>query len=292
MTRCFIILGILVSFIFAVSQPQAQETSGSFRGGSVLMSSDNRACSGAIEGVIRYNNGGGTSAPTSGLIAHWKMDETSGGVVTDHAGANDGTMTGGLDADTDSVAGQVATALNMNGTSDYIEVNQDWGDALPTFSYALWLKADNVTNQDLFYRLNGDSLYPRASFTPSAGDIKFQFSRSGGAQTHSSTFNTNLTTGTWYHVAFTFDNAAGNIYKLYIDGTLFNTTDFTDGTIDGGTYNLLIGRDFDQTTYFDGAMDDIRVYNRVLSAAEVSDLYNYTGTAAMQFCDGTDWTDW
>ncbi len=255
-----------------IGMSTAQETSADFSGGSMLMGNDTRACSGALEGAMRYS--ASSADITTGLIAHWEMNETSGTTATDSAGINDGTMTGGLDASTDSVAGQVSTALNMNGTSDYIEVNQDWDNTLSTFTYAVWIKPDNVTDQNLFFALNGNSLYPRASFTAAAGDIKFQLKI--GGTTSSATFNTNLVTGVWQHVVFTFDNAAGNIYNLYIDGVLFDTNNFPDGTIDGGTSNLLIGRDTNNNLYFDGIMDDVRVYNRALTITEINALPGHT----------------
>ncbi|MCP6335936.1 LamG domain-containing protein, partial [Klebsiella pneumoniae] len=68
--------------------------------------------------------------------------------------------------------------------------------------------------------------------------------------------------------------AAGNILRIYSNGTLSSTTDIVDGAIDNGTYKTYLGADPPGTRYFKGLMDDVRIYNRVIDAAEVTALYN------------------
>ena len=72
--------------------------------------------------------------------------------------------------------------------------------------------------------------------------------------------------GNWHHLAVTFD---GNTMYLYLDGVQKNTTSTTLNT---GTGALNIGRSVSAGYYFSGTLDDIRVYNRALSAAEVQSL--------------------
>ncbi len=73
----------------------------------------------------------------------------------------------------------------------------------------------------------------------------------------------------WYHVTATYinDNSSDNL-KLYIDGDLKSTRTRT-GSINSSTSNLLIGR-------YNGAVDDVRIYSRALTASEVSTLYAQT----------------
>ena len=58
---------------------------------------------------------------TTGLVAHWKLDDLGTDAI-DYVSVNNGTMQGGLDGATDSVPGRLGTALNFDGSADYIAV--------------------------------------------------------------------------------------------------------------------------------------------------------------------------
>ena len=77
--------------------------------------------------------------------------------------------------------------------------------------------------------------------------------------------------GTWHHVAGTFD---GNQLRLYIDGGLANSMDYT-GSIASTTFPVNIGRNSQETDrLYRGAIDEIRIYNRALSEGEIIFLAN------------------
>ena len=84
---------------------------------------------------------------TSGLVTHWTLDETSSTTVSDStANNNSGTMTGGLDAGTNSIAGQLGTALNLDGVDDYIihsNVTSDFTISNP-WTLSCWVTLDTL----------------------------------------------------------------------------------------------------------------------------------------------------
>ena len=83
---------------------------------------------------------------------------------------------------------------------------------------------------------------------------------------------------TWYHLVGTYD---GTDAKLYINGEVKGTA-IGSGNIRVSTTNVYIGQWGDGTARFNGLIDEVRIYNRALTAAEISDLYNnygYTTTA-------------
>lgn len=88
--------------------------------------------------------------------------------------------------------------------------------------------------------------------------------------------NIAITTRTWYHVAVTYTSG---MTLTYVNGALShsNTTVSGNLTVAAG---LRMGGRWGQNLAFNGAMDDVRVYNRVLSATEVSDLYSTTNSGA------------
>ncbi len=107
-------LGLFLVLMLFGSGAFAQETSGDFSPGSVRIGYDSTACSGSIEGAVRYNSsngieycdgsswvaagGGGYTlqCPSStGLVGHFKFDESSGTTATNSTGNGDGTLTNG-----------------------------------------------------------------------------------------------------------------------------------------------------------------------------------------------------
>src|SRR5438132_8143704 len=83
-----------------------------------------------------------------------------------------------------------------------------------------------------------------------------------------------ISAGAWQHVAITW-NAATSEVKFYLNGALAQTVinaSVVNAPLDSD--NLLVGLWLNGGSYFAGAMDELRVYNRVLSAADLSALYN------------------
>lgn len=86
-----------------------------------------------------------------------------------------------------------------------------------------------------------------------------------------------LSTATWYHIAITFDDVTANLSEIYIDGAFDSS---------GGAYNatpsgtvLSIGRRNGETIEkWNGHLDDVRIYNRVLAADEIATIYSCRGT--------------
>lgn len=84
--------------------------------------------------------------------------------------------------------------------------------------------------------------------------------------------DTVLADDTWYHAAFTAKN---NEQKLYLNGVLDKTGAETSSGIDTSAEKLIIGaRNNGTSNYFNGLIDEVRIYNRVLSATEIKSSYN------------------
>ena len=75
----------------------------------------------------------------------------------------------------------------------------------------------------------------------------------------------------WHHYAGTYNATTGEA-KVYVDGLFAGITTISAGLLSETTGSLWIGRDSDKARYFEGALDEIRVYSRVLSAAEILEL--------------------
>ncbi|MHA2428754.1 MAG: LamG domain-containing protein, partial [Candidatus Hermodarchaeia archaeon] len=217
---------------------------------------------------------------TSGLIAYWKLDETSGTVAADSSSnGQDGSLVNGPVWS----AGFIDGGLDFDGTDDYVDVGQFDinGNAL---TIAAWFKADTfdhlrykdgrivskavgIRTADHYWMLSSidDSGIPR---------LRFRLKTSGTTSTLIASSG-DLEPGVWIHAAVIYD---GSTMKIYKDGVLVGDTP-KSGNIDSGpTAQVWIGNNppTDSSKPFDGMIDDVRLYDRALTEEEIQELMNYS----------------
>ena len=221
-------------------------------------------------------------------INHWLMNETTATTtISDAEGSDDGTSAN--NASTMTVTGKIGTALEFNGTDDVIVVTDsttlDFSTALSVFA---WIKPSSLGNADGIvtkYLSVGDKR--EWAFTPigvsgSSGKLVVTLGVSGGSATTTKQTTDDLVVanGTWSHVGFTYN---AGVVKIYVDGVVVDSTKI--GThitsINNEAVDLEIGR-FNNGTYFDGIIDDVRIYDKVLTTSVIGALYNSgDGTALL-----------
>ena len=193
---------------------------------------------------------------------HWALNEGTGTALTDSSGNN---ISGVTYNSPSWVAGQYGTALNLNGSNQYALINDNaLLDVTDHFTLSAWMYADtdSSTSQHMVIGKSSD----------------FRFGYSGGV----SSFGlyaptaigrwvcTAVTKGAWHHVAATYN---GSRVRLYVDGNLANEEVVKPGSV-ATDYRVYIGS-YSGTTYcFDGTIDDIRIYNVVLSGAAINAVKN------------------
>lgn len=211
-----------------------------------------------------------------GLIGYWPLD---GGVALDKSGNG---LTGALSGATppSSVAGQIATALTFNGSTGYVDIaapailNRTGSLSLMAW---IWLNSTFGSGYQAIIGRWNDSA-PR-SYLLCLG--------SSGSGHNNAVFFLNSTIGTtaldsgsaqsfyqgkWSHVAGVYDRSAGAM-KFYTNAVLDGSGAFTDGALQGNTRNNQIGNHTSNTAFFNGKIDDVRMYDRALTAAEVLAIY-------------------
>ncbi|MEK7174650.1 MAG: LamG domain-containing protein, partial [Patescibacteria group bacterium] len=194
------------------------------------------------------------------LVGYWKFDEGSGTSVNDASGrGNNGTLTGSPGW----IAGKSNYALDFSSASQYAW--KDWVDfTVSQLTISFWMKADTVSTgyRDLVGISAGD---PTRFHLNTTDNSIIWYSVYGGSSIYSGVIPQ---VGVWYHVVGTHDGQTANVY---VDGIL-KSSSTSSGTSFTST-GLRVGAD---TEVFDGQIDDVRIYNRALSAAEISALYNAT----------------
>src|SRR6266446_866464 len=197
----------------------------------------------------------------AGLVAAYAFDAGTGSTVADASGnGNTGTIVNA----TWATAGKYGHALSFNGTNARVDINDAAALHLTTaMTLEAWVNPSVVSNawRDLVYKGN-DNYYLMAttdhSSLPGGGII------SGG--TYAETFGTTiLATNTWTHLAATYD---GTTLRLYVNGVQVSSVAKT-GTILTSTNPLQLGGDSIYGQYFQGMLDEVRVYNVALTAAQV-----------------------
>ena len=198
---------------------------------------------------------------TTGLVAAYGFDEGSGTTVTDASGnGNNGTITNATWAAT----GKYGKALQFNGTNALVTIPDAASLHLSTgMTLEAWVNPSTVNSawRDVIYKGN-DNFYLEATSTnashPDAGMI------AGGS--YADAFGTAaLTASTWSYLTETYD---GSTLRLYVNGTQVASTAHT-GTIATSTNPLQIGGDSLYGQYFAGLIDEVRVYNVALTAAQI-----------------------
>ncbi len=206
------------------------------------------------------------AAPSStGLLAQYKLD----GNVLDSSGNNlNGTIMGNP-AFTPGIAGQ---ALIFDGGGDYVDCtnNVKWDAIADKITVSAWFRVDvfDVTYQPIVTK--GDSSWRIARNGETNG---LQWRCNGPNPTFRINGTVNVNDGEWHHAAGTYDGA--NAW-LYVDGKLDGTM-ATAGPIAKNTQKVFLGGNSEQAArLWKGSIDEVRIYSRALTEAEVRYLADRT----------------
>ena len=193
------------------------------------------------------------------LIAHWQLDNDA----TDSVGGIDGTLINAPEFTTDALSGSHALVLDASA-SQYVDFGnpQAFPSGRSPRSMAGWGKTDTVTGGWRWVVAYG-----------SAGTGLAMFIGMNGTSLYGGGYGDDvLETGfwdvdVWHHVCLTYD---GNVAKLYADGEEVDSQ--------AKNWNLTLGRAHigrqvnDAAEFWDGVVDDVRIYEGALTATEVRKL--------------------
>ena len=204
-----------------------------------------------------------------GLVGHWPMEEGQGTGFEDRIGrANNGTLTGVGWARPGAPLPALGTAcLEFNGSS--------WGQApargLPALGTAmtvsLWMRPKLSGTRTIFTLFReGNGSNPNVGLQIGTKGTQVGFWVYGGASME--LLSQALTADVWYHVAYTFD---GSTHRVFVNAAAVGTS--TEASPTGAPTVVRFGSYGSMTAQlYSGRLDDVRVYDRVLSAAELTAL--------------------
>jgi Concanavalin A-like lectin/glucanases superfamily/Glycosyl hydrolases family 2, sugar binding domain/Glycosyl hydrolases family 2/Glycosyl hydrolases family 2, TIM barrel domain len=226
----------------------------------------NRALINASDSV--GSGGGGPTFPpgTPGLdgVSFYPFDEGSGMVAGDAVGDHDATLVNGPTWTT----GHSGSALQFNGSNQYADTGAAILDTTGNYSVSAWVKLDRLGSFATAVSQDGDT--NSAFFLQYSGaDNRFAFSFAGVRALAPAAPQT----GQWYHLVGVRDAASGSL-TLYVDGQQAGTAPACLGDPSSG--HTVIGRakfGGNQVDFWPGAIDQVHVFDRALSADEVGQLH-------------------
>ena len=197
-----------------------------------------------------------------GLLSHWKLDDDA----IDSVGSNDGTLNG----NPTWVTGRIGGALSFDGVGDYVSLGSISALMGDNFTAQAWVNVDEsagVWNPVLMqHDLSNDGCY---FYIANDKPTFYLLDSPGFAQvTSPESVNANQ----WYHVAVTND---GSDLKVYVDGKL--KASGSSAGMTGVNYDAYIGCEPVSLLYYNGLIDDVRIYNRPVSESEFQDVDNPMG---------------
>ncbi|MCE7911510.1 MAG: hypothetical protein DCC43_14420, partial [Candidatus Brocadia sp.] len=237
------------------------------------------------------------AAPPQGLQAYYALDEGNGTVANDLSGnGNDGTINGAAWS-----TGKGGGGLSFDGSNDSVAVPRMNNDEVSVCAWFYKNTNDLTRNDALFsgYRHSSNQQL-REGFElrfPASAPNRIEFvlvtQDGNGVRTTRTTQRSFINSaGSWYHVVGTYNKTTG-VQKLYVNGEVVHTQTHVPGnTIVPLVFyaDMRIGYSRVNNGYFNGVIDNILLYNRVLDDKEIRDLYNaftFGLQARYAFSEGT-----
>ncbi len=230
--------------------------------------------------VVGGTPGSGTG-PTSGLILHYKFDETSGTTIADSAGTH---TTTGVTSATWSASGKFGGAYDIGGFGSraFNPANQadlNFTPGTSAFTISTWVKTTSVGTFSAIFGKGDTSPSANTQYriwSPSSAS-KLQGNCGNTQSLEYTTANPVLNDGNWHLVTLVNWNSSGTWRsRIYYDTT--QALEWNAGANAAATSLLKIGALSSGFNPWTGQLDDFRVYNRALSATEVGDLYSASTT--------------
>ncbi len=168
-------------------------------------------------------------------------------------------------------SGKSGGAYVFDGANDYINMSSNsLADVTSAVTVSLWEKSTPPASGSPAFAAkygatNGWELYSSGGYAAMGGRDGSGSVRDSGAS------STNIADGNWHHLAGTVNN---NIWSIYVDGALQNSTDTGyAGTNLATNAPLLVGQWNGAGSYVNGTIDEVRIYSRALTASEIYSLY-------------------
>lgn len=233
-----------------------------------------------VRTILPFDNDGGGNR--NGLVAAFSFSEGSGTVLGDNSGNG---STGTISNANWTTNGKFGSALNFNGSSSMVTIaDANHFDLTNGMTIEAWVRPTSIngwetvvlkeSSDDLAYALYADNNGNDAG-QPRRPNVSIR----QGDTTYMANGSSQLPINTWTHLAATYD---GSVLREYVNGALSGSTT-QSGSINTSSGALRIGGNTIWNEWFNGRIDEVRIYNRALGQSEIQTDMNTAITPASPY---------
>ncbi|MDB5769087.1 MAG: concanavalin A-like lectin/glucanase superfamily protein [Collimonas fungivorans] len=244
----------------------------------LLTYTDSGLAPGTYYYVVTAQTPSGTSAASNEasaitavqLLAYLALDDGSGATAADASGkGHPATLTGGASW----ASGKKGGAVSLNGSNGYLSLPAGMMSDVGDVTVAAWVFWNgNGKWARIFDFGSGTGKYMMLTARNGNGFPRFAMTVNGGSGEQGIDSSTALTVGQWVHVAVTL---SGKVGTLYLDGNPVGSNSamfLAPFRLGSGSQNWIGRSQFDSDPYFNGLIDEFRIYRGALSATQIAAL--------------------
>jgi hypothetical protein len=211
-----------------------------------------------------------TQIQSLGPLAHYQFNEPSG---TSAANAVAGGKAATVVGPARFVAGRLGNAIDIGGNGQYVSLPTGVLSGSPEFTVAAWVRLDSIGTWSRVFDF-GSGTTTNMFLTPRSGDgtARFAITTAGGGKEQRIDAPAALPVGTWTHVAVTLSGGVGILYLNRAEAARTSGMTLTGASLGNTTQNWIGRSQYQADPYLNGRVDDLRIYGRALTAAEVAAL--------------------
>lgn len=224
------------------------------------------------------------------LVSHWKLDESSGLVASNSADVSVSGVLENMVGDEWITSGVINNALTFDGVDDGINCGDVYNyERTQPFSMSMWLNTGDGSGQSMLAgRYKSAAPFKGYMFHTEDTKVRLLFSNNDLNEHLWAESTGSVVDSTWHHVAVTYDGTSdvtGVVF--YIDGAISATVPVLNTLNSSIKYNgtlFYLGRREGAANNipFVGSLDDVRLYNHVLSQGEITALYKMTSAGVIR----------
>jgi hypothetical protein len=214
------------------------------------------------------------------LVAHWQFEGSSGNTVSDQSSSSNDLYLQSMTYESNAVDGTIDKGISFAGSPDYGLANDHASLRPSQISFAAWVKPTStpIDNQALIstdYRCDGTWTTPWSAFSLillASGNVRAAVCI-GGTLRSTQSSGTEAQGAVWTHCVGSYD---GTKLSVYVNGVLKNSSN-PGGAIDYGSSKEVfagVNSSYNVGSWLSGSLDDVRIYNRALSAEEIKAIYD------------------
>ena len=208
----------------------------------------------------------GTSDITNGLVAWWKLN----GNANNSIGSPNGVITNATSTTNATGQTNMAYAFGGNGAASIINTASTFGIQATNFTISAWINNPTASNSGEFVHIGANTGFGIGIGNTQTDNVGTKLIiLSDGVRWIPTA--TNIGTG-WHHVVLVVNSSGAP--TAYLDGVSAGTYSIATGTTPAGSSTSIGGLSYSSTNYFNGSVDDVRIYNRALPMTDVLSLYS------------------